>query len=83
MVLLAFSLFFAILFTMGVGGPYAIISLPNSLSGLAGVIVLNRDRSPGYVGVDNPLYDALNCLFIPGDAAQTVSELVQSLELIS
>ena len=47
------------------------------------VIVLNLDRSPGYAGVDNPLYDAPNCLFIPGDAAQTVSELVQSLELIS
>ncbi len=43
------------------------------------VLVYNLDRSPGYAGVPNTLYDAPNCIFVPGDAAATLSALIQSL----
>ncbi len=44
------------------------------------VLVYNLDRSPGYAGVDNTLYDAPNCIFIEGDAASTVANLVDALK---
>lgn len=43
------------------------------------VIVYNLDRSPGYAGVPNTLYDAPHCIFVAGDAASTLQSLVQSL----
>ncbi len=43
------------------------------------VLVYNLDRSPGYAGVENTLYDAPNCTFVAGDAASTLAALVQSL----
>ena len=36
------------------------------------VIVYNLDRSPGYAGVENTLYDMEHCIFVPGDAAVTL-----------
>ena len=44
------------------------------------VLVYNLDRSPGYAGVANTLYDAPNCIFIEGDAASTVANLVDALK---
>jgi NAD(P) transhydrogenase subunit beta len=43
------------------------------------VIICNRSAKPGYAGVDNPLYKQKNVTLLLGDAAQTVSELVESL----
>lgn len=43
------------------------------------VLIYNLDRSPGYAGVPNTLYDAPNCIFTPGDAAATLAALIQSL----
>lgn len=43
------------------------------------VIVYNLDRSPGYAGVPNTLYDAPHCIFVAGDAASTLQALIQSL----
>ncbi|MDI9440906.1 MAG: NAD(P)(+) transhydrogenase (Re/Si-specific) subunit beta [Firmicutes bacterium] len=43
------------------------------------VLVFNLDRSPGYAGVPNTLYDAPNCTLIEGDAASTLNALLQSL----
>ncbi|HHY09620.1 MAG TPA: NADP transhydrogenase subunit beta [Firmicutes bacterium] len=45
----------------------------------AHVLIYNLDREPGYSGVPNALYDAKHCVFIAGDAAQTVGDLTQSL----
>ena len=30
------------------------------------VVIYNLDRSPGYAGVENTLYDAPNCIFVAG-----------------
>lgn len=43
------------------------------------VVIYNLDRSPGYAGVPNTLYDAPNCTFVAGDAARSLAALVQSL----
>ncbi len=44
------------------------------------VLIYNLDRSPGYAGVPNTLYDAPNCILTPpGDAAATLAALIQSL----
>jgi NAD(P) transhydrogenase subunit beta len=43
------------------------------------VIIYNLDRAPGYAGVDNTLYDAPNCTFVAGDAAASLSALVDAL----
>ena len=40
------------------------------------IVICNFDRSAGYAGVDNPMYDWDNVLFMPGDAADTVQELL-------
>jgi NAD/NADP transhydrogenase beta subunit len=45
----------------------------------AAVIVCNLDRSPGYAGVPNPLYDRPNTVFCPGNAAETVARLADAL----
>lgn len=45
------------------------------------VVVYNLDRSPGYAGVPNTLYDAPHCIFVAGDAASTLQALVQSLSM--
>lgn len=47
------------------------------------VIVYNLDRSPGYAGVENTLYDMEHCIFVPGDAAVTLQALLQALRLAS
>lgn len=43
------------------------------------VIVYNLDRSPGYSGVENTLYDMDHCIFVPGDAAVTLQALLEEL----
>ena len=43
------------------------------------VICCNFDRKPGYSGVDNPLYDQENTIFLEGDAKKTIQLLLQSL----
>ncbi len=43
------------------------------------VVVCNLDRSPGYAGVPNPLYDAPKTTLCLGDAAQTLSALADAL----
>jgi NAD/NADP transhydrogenase beta subunit len=43
------------------------------------VICCNFDRKPGYSGVDNPLYDRENTIFLEGDAKKTIQILQQSL----
>ena len=40
------------------------------------VIICNFDRSPGYAGVPNPLYDRENTVLLLGDAADTVRQLI-------
>jgi len=47
------------------------------------VIVYNLDRSPGYAGVENTLYDMEHCIFVLGDAAVTLQALLQALRLAS
>ncbi|HHT67967.1 MAG TPA: hypothetical protein GXZ85_01770 [Firmicutes bacterium] len=47
------------------------------------VIIYNLDRAPGYAGVDNTLYDAPNCTFVAGDAAASLSALVDALTTAS
>ena len=47
------------------------------------VIIYNLDRSPGYAGVENTLYDMEHCIFVPGDAAVTLQALLQALRLAS
>ena len=39
------------------------------------VVICNRDREPGYSGVENTLYDREQVVALWGDAAQTVPEL--------
>ncbi len=43
------------------------------------VIVFNLDRSPGYAGVENTLYEMEHCIFVPGDAAVSLQALLQAL----
>lgn len=43
------------------------------------VIVCNLDRSPGYAGVPNPLYDGPKTTLCLGDAAETVARLADAL----
>ncbi len=47
------------------------------------VIVFNLDRSPGYAGMENTLYDMEHCIFVPGDAAVTLQALLQALRAAS
>lgn len=47
------------------------------------VVVYNLDRAPGYAGVENTLYDAPNCTFVPGDAAASLAALVDSLTSVA
>jgi NAD(P) transhydrogenase subunit beta len=42
-------------------------------------VVCNLDRRPGYSGVENPLYDEPTTLMLLGDAAATVTELLEGL----
>ena len=43
------------------------------------VVVCNFDRSPGYAGVPNPLYDRENTVLLLGDAADTVKQLIEAV----
>jgi NAD/NADP transhydrogenase beta subunit len=43
------------------------------------VLVCNLDARPGYSGVENPLYTRPQTLLLLGDAAQSVSRLLESL----
>ncbi len=40
------------------------------------IIICNYDTKPGYAGVDNPLYTKLGVIMMTGDAATTVSLLI-------
>ncbi len=42
-------------------------------------IVFNYDTKPGYSGVPNPLYEKSNCIFLFGDAAETLDRVVTAL----
>ena len=44
------------------------------------IIICNKDTSPGYAGVNNPLYEPQeNTILLPGDAAETLSNLLEKL----
>lgn len=43
------------------------------------VIVCNLDRGPGYAGVPNALYDMPHCVFVEGDAAQALQDVIAAL----
>lgn len=44
------------------------------------IIICNKDTSPGYAGVNNPLYEPReNTILLPGDAAETLSNLLESV----
>ena len=43
------------------------------------IIICNYDRNPGYSGVPNPLYDRGNVTLLLGNAAETVTTLVNAL----
>ncbi len=43
------------------------------------VIVLKRSMSPGFAGIDNPLYVHPKCQMLFGDARQSLSQLLQAL----
>jgi len=44
------------------------------------VIICNKDTCPGYAGVNNPLYlPANNIILLLGDAAETLSKLLEKL----
>lgn len=47
------------------------------------VVIYNLDRAPGYAGVPNTLYDEPHCIFVPGDAAQSLAALVQALMAVA
>jgi NAD(P) transhydrogenase subunit beta len=40
------------------------------------VIICNYDMSPGYAGVDNPLYTKPGVIMMLGNAEETVQELI-------
>lgn len=40
------------------------------------LIICNYDKSPGYAGVDNPLYTSPNAILMLGDAKETIAELI-------
>ncbi len=44
------------------------------------VIVCNLDTEPGYSGVENPLYEKPNVIFKPGNAADTLGEMLDALK---
>ena len=44
------------------------------------VIICNRDREPGYSGVENTLYDQKQVISLWGDAAQTVPKLTTMVQ---
>lgn len=50
-----------------------------SVSDARHVVVCNLDRSPGYAGVPNALYNMPHCLFVEGDASQTLREIISVL----
>jgi len=43
------------------------------------VVCCNLDDKPGYSGVKNPLYENTNTIMLPGDAKQTVRQLLENL----
>lgn len=44
------------------------------------VIVCNLDKSPGYSGVDNPLYDLNNVTLLLGDAKNSLTQLIEGFK---
>jgi NAD/NADP transhydrogenase beta subunit len=45
------------------------------------IIVFNLDTKPGYAGVDNPLYTQHNATLLLGDAAETLGDFMNQLNL--
>ena len=43
------------------------------------VIVMKRSLSPGFAGIDNPLYYLANTMMLFGDAKDTAMKLVAAL----
>lgn len=44
------------------------------------IIVCNRDNQPGYAGVENPLYTRPNVTLFWGDAADTLTTIIQQFD---
>lgn len=44
------------------------------------VIVCNKDKSPGYSGVPNPLYNCPHVHYLEGDAAKTITRIIEDLQ---
>lgn len=47
------------------------------------VVVCNLDRAPGYAGVPNALYDLPHCLFVEGDAGESLRNIIAALEKLA
>ena len=45
------------------------------------IIVCNLDKKPGYAGVDNSLYKRDNVILFLGDAKETLSKLIEKLDV--
>jgi len=67
--------------------PAAIDSTDTPISGMPillaneakAVVVCNLDETPGYSGVENPLYDMPKTIKLFGDAKSTVTQLIEAL----
>ena len=44
------------------------------------IIVCNRDKNPGYSGVENPLYQREHVTMILGDACESLSKIMSCLD---
>ncbi len=64
--------------TTAVGTPIYGMPILN-VSEARNIMIFNRDTSPGYAGVNNPLYSQKRASLFLGDAAEKIGELVEKL----